>query len=122
MTSTLRMAIAASCRMRGSGRLKREGRRIFAREESAFPFDFETGLLNGIGVKYKTNRDERYRFDGHPDTGVSFEGFFLPCYDQVKKLSSTRARTFPLWIILDSTSSSRKTAESSSARSTAFPK
>lgn len=86
------------------------------------PFDFETGLLNGIGVKYKTNRDERYRFDGHPDTGVSFEGFFLPCYDQVKKLSSTRARTFPLWIILDSTSSSRKTAESSSARSTAFPK
>lgn len=48
------------------------------------PFDFETGLLNGGGVKRKSSKDENYRFSAHPDTGVSFSGFRLPNYEQAK--------------------------------------
>ena len=48
------------------------------------PFDFETGVLHGEGVKRKLDGGGHCRFAAHPDTGIVFEGRPLPSYQQVK--------------------------------------
>lgn len=43
--------------------------------------DMETGILKGNGVD-KDNVEYEY----HPTTGVKFDGFQLPCFEEVKKM------------------------------------
>lgn len=85
------------------------------------PFDFETGLLNGGGSsasQAKTRIIGSARIRIRACRSVDFA---CRITSRRRALFSKRARIFPLWIILDSMSSSRKTA-SSSARSTPFPR
>ncbi len=47
-------------------------------------FDFETGRFMRLGYRYaKFCEKGKYSYDRHPDTGVVWEGFLLPNWNQV---------------------------------------
>ncbi len=54
----------------------------FHAEGMGVSIDMETGKLVGNAV----NKDNR-RFTHHPTTGVAFDGFQIPCFDQVKEMT-----------------------------------
>lgn len=50
------------------------------------PFNFETGELNGLLYRYKTEYpNEEIILDRHPDTKINLNGFVLPNYELVKE-------------------------------------